>query len=87
MDQIIQDGRDALAQRCCDAFTAGTEAARRLKIGDVFVGAWGAAAASGLSEDGPERRCFTEGFLTVLHVRWPAGVVTRWQDNVIVREG
>ena len=63
-------------KRLRDAFRAGEYAASHLSKGDPFTGAWGAAAAVGITH-GMEGSAFTEAYLATLESRFPQIVTDR----------
>lgn len=52
--------------RLVRAYDAGCAAAIKLRIGSIFLGAFGHAKQVGFANDTLERTCFTEGFMTYL---------------------
>lgn len=61
------------------AFEAGRQAARSLKVGDVFLGAWPAADSLGFQADTLERAAFTTAYLDNL-----PGKIVSTRENVVV---
>ena len=68
------------------AMQAGEDAAKALKVGDEFTGAFGAARVMGFYDDEAQRGLFTHGFLKVIDQRFPRGVPCDGNTGCIVAE-
>lgn len=66
-----------------DAYHVGTGAAMNLKRGDLFLGANGAATSAGYPWSGLEREAFISGYLDIIKVLYPRGVLVDIEGKLI----
>ena len=67
-------------------YRAGYNTAARLAVGDVFYGARSCAVAQGYIGGTAAHRSFVNGYVDALHKRFPAGIVTKLDDDIILAE-